>query len=91
MAKKAIAHIEVGDGQDKIYPYHQIHIAQKLFGHHEFEIHVPIQAIEGGGGNVLNQSKDLIGKSIKINIESEQFTGGQSHLFVGIITQLGFA
>jgi len=91
LAKKAIAHIEVGDGQDKIYPYHQIHIAQKLFGHHEFEIHVPIQAIEGGGGNVLNQSKDLIGKSIKINIESEQFTGGQSHLFVGIITQLGFA
>ena len=91
MAKKAIAQIEVDGGDSAIFPYRQVYISQSLFGHHEFEIHVPIQALEGAGGNILNKSKDLIGKAIKISISSEQFLETNTHEFNGLITHLGFS
>ena len=92
MAKKAIAQIEVDGGASAIFPYRQVYISQSLFGHHEFEIHVPIQALEGSSGNILNKSKDLIGKAIKISISSEQLIETVTHeLFNGLITHLGFS
>ncbi len=91
MAKKAVAHIEV-EGQDKpLFPYHQVVINQHIYGHHEFEIHVPVQVIEGSAGNVINASREMIGKAVKISMESQQLSESQSQLFVGLITHLGFA
>ncbi|MEM6628748.1 MAG: contractile injection system protein, VgrG/Pvc8 family [Bacteroidota bacterium] len=91
MAKKAIAQIEIDGGASAIFPYRQVYISQRLFGHHEFEVHVPIQALEGTAGNILNKSKELIGKAIKISINSEQFLDASTHEFNGLVTHLGFS
>lgn len=87
MAKKAIAQIEIGESTT-ITRYERIVIFQPLFGHHEFEIQLPLEVIEGQGNNTFNKSKDLIGKIARISFESEQFARLKGQLFVGIVTDL---
>lgn len=92
MAKKAIAKIEVDGKEDKgLAMYSRISVRQRLFQEMELEICVPIESVEGRGSNVFKKSKDLIGKPVKISLESEQITNVQSQLFSGIITSLSLS
>ncbi len=91
MSKKAIAQIEIEGLSDQLSPYLEVHITQQLFGHHEFEVYLPLAVVEGAGKNVLNQSRDLIGKQVKISLETTGLSENQSHLFIGLITHVGFA
>lgn len=89
MAKKAIAAIEIDGGQE-ITRYTQLQIRQQLFGHHEFSLQVPIETLEGEGNYTFGKSKEIIGKTIKIVLESDQIVGAKSPPFTGIITNIGF-
>lgn len=89
MAKKAIAQIEIGD--QTISRYSHIQITQSLFGHHDFLIQVPIEAIEGQGSNVFGKSKNLIGKPIKISLGSEQLLDTDNQKFLGLVTELSLS
>lgn len=88
MAKKANAIVELEGGQ-QITRFTQLRLEQHLFGHHEFHLQLPVEAIEGEGNYLLNQSKQLIGKTIKLVLESDQILDTQGPPFLGIITSIG--
>lgn len=90
MAKKAIARIEMGEGQE-LPIYKQVQITQNLFGHHEFQVQVPMEVIEESDVFSLNKSKQIIGKTVKINLESEQLLDTRGQLFTGIITSVSLS
>ena len=89
MAKKAVANIEI-DGSQMITIYRQIILDQKIFGHHEFQIQVPVESLEGIGKLSFKNAKELIGKPIKIQIESEQVLDLSSQVFKGIILDVQY-
>lgn len=90
MAKKAITTIEI-EGGKPITRFTRLTLNQPLFGHHEFQLQVPIEVLEGEGVYVFKESKSLIGKQITIAMVSGQLNGVQSPIFSGLITNVGFA
>lgn len=61
-------------------------LSQSIFDHHAFRLVCPTETIDGTSGNIFNTSKNLIGSSIKIQIDAVQVTGTLQ--FSGVITQV---
>ncbi|UYZ62616.1 type VI secretion system Vgr family protein [Hymenobacter weizhouensis] len=69
----------------------QVTLRQNLFGHHEFEITVPFDNVEGAGVPFFSQAhKRLLGQplSIEFTADSYYFNQGQKLLFKGLVTDL---
>ena len=68
-----------------------IRISQSYRSHHSFEIVVPAEVIEGHDANNIFQGKELIGKSLKIDISPEENSKrtGQLNQFNGLVTNVG--
>jgi type VI secretion system secreted protein VgrG len=69
----------------KIDHFNSLSISQSIFGHHSFRLECPTEAIDGTK-SILNSSKNMIGGTIKIQIEK---VGGNGQLqFIGVVTQV---
>ncbi|MCW3127959.1 MAG: hypothetical protein JWO03_3617 [Bacteroidetes bacterium] len=81
------AKIELEDGKE-INHFYELTIHQKVSAHHTFELRCPLNALESDSEPLINQSKELFGKLIKVGFAS----GGEQHpseyFFKGIITNL---
>jgi type VI secretion system secreted protein VgrG len=61
-------------------------LTQSIFEHHTFRLVCPAESIDGKTGSILNQSKELIGAEINIQINT---VGGSGKLnFAGVVTQV---
>lgn len=61
-------------------------LQQGIFEHHNFSLVCPAESIDGKTGKVFNQSKELIGSSITVEIK---MIGGKGKLdFAGVVTQV---
>ncbi|HMI59478.1 MAG TPA: phage baseplate assembly protein V [Puia sp.] len=68
-----------------ISQFSSLTIAQSIFEHHNFRLICPTEAIDGTQG-ILNSSRNMIGGTIKIQI---QVVGGNGTLqFAGVVTQV---
>jgi type VI secretion system secreted protein VgrG len=69
-----------------IKQFSSLAISQSIFEHHTFRLVCPTEAIDGTSGSIFNTSKNMIGSSISIKINS---VGKQDALkFLGVITQI---
>jgi len=68
-----------------ISQFSSLTIAQSIFEHHNFRLICPTEAIDGTKG-ILNSSRNMIGGTIKIQL---QVVGGNGTLqFAGVVTQV---
>jgi len=75
------------DGRKKISSYTQLNIAQRHNWHHTFEVSLPLDDIEGKDKTGFDQTKNFIGKGIKISISSSN--GSELYnQFNGIVTDI---
>jgi len=89
MAKKAIAYVEI-EGYGEVTHFTHLQILQPISEHHTFSLQLPLEALEGENNYVFASSKKLIGKGIKIVLESDQMLDVQGPPFNGIILDVGF-
>lgn len=87
MGKKTEATVQI-DGLDSLTTFNSFLLVQRLFGHHEFELRVPIGIIEAQSQQVLSNSKDLVGKKFGISVESPGIQDRPQLNFVGVITNV---
>lgn len=69
----------------------QISLTQSLFTHHEFQVVVPFDRVEGSKVSFFSQAhKRLLGQPLTLAIEADSFhfNQGQKLLFKGVITHL---
>ncbi|CAN5588034.1 N/A [soil metagenome] len=72
-----------------ITPFSNISIIQDIHHHHSFQVVVPIDAFESTTGDILQKSKNYIGKSIFIRFGPKFFDKKHpDNEFVGLITKL---
>lgn len=70
----------------QIKQFSSFSLSQSIFEHHSFRLVCPAEAVDGTSGEVFNASKNLIGGSIAVKIES---VGNKGILeFKGVVTQL---
>jgi type VI secretion system secreted protein VgrG len=75
------------DGRKKIETLSHITIAQRHNWHHTFELSMPLDDIEGKDKTGFDQSKNFIGKGIKVSITAVE--GSETfNQFNGIITDI---
>ena len=78
------------DGRKKIETFTSITIAQKHNWHHTFELSLALDDVEGQDKTGFEQSRNFIGKGIKISISS--MSGSDTYnQFNGIITDISIA
>jgi type VI secretion system secreted protein VgrG len=80
------AKIELEDGKEISF-FYELKIHQRVSGHHTFELRCPLNALESDSEPLINHTKDLFGKLIKVGFGS----GGQEpseYFFKGLITNL---
>lgn len=87
MGKKTEATVQI-DGLDSLTTFNSFLLVQRLFGHHEFELRVPIGIIEDQSQQVLTNSKELVGKKFGISLESPGIEDRPQLNFVGVITNV---
>ena len=78
------------DGRKKITTLSHLTIAQRHNWHHTFELSMPLEDIEGRDNNGFEQSKNFIGKGIKVSI-SNVSTNEAYNQFNGIITDISIS
>jgi uncharacterized protein involved in type VI secretion and phage assembly len=61
-------------------------LQQNIFEHHNFTLVCPVESIDGKVGLVFNQSKELIGTNI--NVQIRMIGGGGKLDFAGVVTQV---
>jgi len=69
----------------------QISLTQSLFSHHEFQVVVPFDRVEGSRASFFSQAhKRLLGQPLTLAIEADNFffNQGQKLLFKGVVTHL---
>ncbi|HLA59490.1 MAG TPA: contractile injection system protein, VgrG/Pvc8 family, partial [Puia sp.] len=84
MAQYVEANIDI-DGKS-VKQFTSLSITQSIFDHHTFRLLCSTEAIDGTSGTLFNSSKEMIGGSINIKIDS---VGAQGSLkFTGVVTQI---
>ena len=69
----------------KIEQFNSLSISQSIFAHHAFRVECPAETIDGTR-NILNSSRNMIGSTIKVQVDK---AGGNGQLqFVGVVTQV---
>jgi type VI secretion system secreted protein VgrG len=81
------AKIELEDGKE-INFFYELNIHQKVSDHHTFELRCPLNALESDSEPLINKSKDLFGKLIKVGFASGNEQHPAEYFFKGIITHL---
>jgi type VI secretion system secreted protein VgrG len=61
-------------------------LSQSIFEHHVFRLICPTEAVDGTSGDILNSSKNMIGKSITIKVDAVSASGSMQ--YAGVITQV---
>jgi type VI secretion system secreted protein VgrG len=61
-------------------------LTQSIFEHHQFRLVCPTEAIDGTSGDILHQSRDMIGGTINIKVDSVGADG--SLQFAGVVTRV---
>lgn len=80
------AKIELEDGKE-INFFYELKIHQRVSGHHTFELRCPLNALESDSEPLINHTKDLFGKLIKVGFGSDGKEPSE-YFFKGIITNL---
>ncbi|MEL6671118.1 MAG: type VI secretion system tip protein VgrG [Bacteroidota bacterium] len=91
MARKASVQIELEKGGMSISPFSQLVISQHIDWHHSFELRVPVKTLEKAQGTFIADSRDLIGKPIKVGITSQIDKKEVENFFRGIITEVSIS
>ena len=81
------AKIELEDGTE-IGHFYELKIHQRVTEHHTFELRCSLSALESDSEPLINKTKDLFGKLIKVGFASGGDTEPAKYFFKGIITQL---
>lgn len=71
----------------QIKQFSSFSLSQSVFEHHSFRLVCPAEAVDGTSGEVFNASKNLIGGSIVVKIESVGNNKGTLQ-FKGVVTQI---
>jgi type VI secretion system secreted protein VgrG len=66
--------------------FHSFNLSQGIYEHHYFRLSCPANAVDDGAGAIFNQSKNLLGQIITVEINSETTSGFLK--FKGIITSI---
>ena len=74
-----------------ISPFSQLVISQHVDWHHSFELRVPVKTLEKAQGTFISDSRDLIGKPIKVGIKSQIDKQEVENFFRGIITEVSIS
>ena len=73
------------EGKD-IKQFSSFSLSQSIFSHHSFSLVCPAEAIDGTSGKIFNSSKNMIGGSISVRIDT---VGSEGSLqFAGVVTQV---
>lgn len=91
MARKASVQIELEKGGMSISPFSQLVITQHMDWHHSFELRVPVKSLEKAQGTFISESRDLIGKPLKVGIKSQIDKQEVESFFKGIITEISIS
>lgn len=81
------AKVEFEDGTE-LKNFYQLTIHQHVEEHHTFTLECSLNAIESGTEPLINQSKSLFGKLIKVGFSDNSDNQSVQYFFKGIITQL---
>ncbi|HEV3251849.1 MAG TPA: phage baseplate assembly protein V [Puia sp.] len=73
------------DGKN-IKQFSSLSLSQAIFDHHAFRLVCPTEAIDGTSGSIFNSSKDMMGGSITIRVNSIGSQG--TFQFSGVVTQI---
>lgn len=73
------------DGKN-IKQFSSFSLSQSIFEHHSFRLVCPTEAIDGTSGTIFNSSKDMMGGSITVQVNSVGTQGGFK--FSGVVTQV---
>lgn len=84
MAQLTSASISI-DGKP-IRQFSSFSLTQGIFEHHFFRLTCPAESIDGSMGTVFNQSKNLMGATLSVRIDSVTATGQLK--FRGVVTQV---
>ena len=87
MAQQINVDIELENGT-RLSPFSSILIQQQIFGHHRFEVKVPVPVLEGTNASMINKSKDCIGKLIRITMAAKSGKKIENK-FLGLVTEVG--
>ncbi|MBS1948747.1 MAG: hypothetical protein JST47_13370 [Bacteroidetes bacterium] len=91
MAQQVKANIELDNGK-KLTHYQGLEIKQDLFGHHSFQISVPIEMLEDKDETFFNKShKNVCGKQVTVSFEPVLKKGSFDFQFKGIITEISLS
>lgn len=81
-----LVNTQITVGGNPIAQYSSFQLTQGIFAHHTFRLVCPAESIDGTTGSVFNQSKNLIGANLTVQVSS---VGMQGQLkFSGIVTQV---
>lgn len=75
------------EGGKELKNFYQLSIHQRVGEHHTFELQTSLNSFESGSEPLINQSKSLFGKILKVGFDSGGNSSSQ-YFFKGIITQL---
>lgn len=78
--------IVIDIGGKSIKQFSSLSLSQSIFEHHAFRLVCPTEAIDGTSGAIFNVSKNLIGGSFTLQIDSIGSTGTLQ--FSGVVTQV---
>lgn len=79
--------VEIDINGKGIKHFSSFSLSQSIFEHHAFRLVCPTEALDGTSGNILNQSRNMIGGKINIKIDTIG-TREQQMKFAGVITQV---
>lgn len=75
---------------EQISPFSSISISQSIYQHHAFDVEIPADAFENSSRDILQKSKNYIGKRIFIRFGPKVFEKKQpDNEFIGLITNIG--
>ena len=88
MAQQIKTKVEVA-GKELSF-FSSLRIDQYIDWHHSFELRVPVEELEGKNNHFIGASADMIGKEMKVNVQSKFGDQGKA-FFKGIITEIFFS
>ncbi len=91
MAKKAQVQIELEEGGRILSPFSQLIIEQHFDWHHSFELRMAMHAFTGNSQSFSDTCQKIIGKPMKVGLNSLTDSSAEDNFFKGIITDISMS
>ena len=79
--------VELEDGTE-VTPFYSLEIHQEVAAHHRFELRCPMRTFEEDSEPLINRTKDLFGKLLKVGFSTGTTGSSTDYFFKGIITEI---